>query len=81
MAQFPICDTNNSYFCQRIDTEKTGHRLVITSDVGRQILQMNQKAKEEWDKKQAEEADKNKKQTEVFHKPHSFRASVNLLET
>ncbi|CAL5000823.1 unnamed protein product [Urochloa decumbens] len=50
---------------QRIDTEKTGHRLVITSDVGRQILQMNQKAKEEWDKKQAEEADKNKKQTEA----------------
>jgi len=42
---------------------------------------MNQKAKEEWDKKQAEEADRNKKQTEVFHKPHSFRASVNLLET
>jgi hypothetical protein len=42
---------------------------------------MNQKAKEEWDKKQAEEADKNKKQTEVFHKPHLFRVSVNLLET
>lgn len=48
---------------QRVDAEKTGHRLVITSDVGRQILQMNQKAKEEWDKKQAE-TDKNKKQTE-----------------
>jgi transcription initiation factor TFIID subunit 4 len=26
---------------------------------------MNQKAKEEWDKKQAEETDKNKKQNEV----------------
>ncbi|WVZ62298.1 hypothetical protein U9M48_012062, partial [Paspalum notatum var. saurae] len=50
---------------QRIDTEKTRHRLVITSDVGRQIMLMNQKAKEEWDKKQAEEADKNKKQTEA----------------
>ncbi|KAL6844723.1 hypothetical protein ACP4OV_025382 [Aristida adscensionis] len=50
---------------QRIDTEKTGHRLVMTSDVGRQILLMNQKAKEEWDKKQAQESDKNKKQTEV----------------
>ncbi|KAL5213358.1 hypothetical protein ABZP36_024205 [Zizania latifolia] len=50
---------------QRIDTEKTGHRLVITSDVGRQILRMNQKAKEEWDKKQTEETDKNKKQNEV----------------
>uniref|UniRef100_A0ACD5Z2R9 Uncharacterized protein n=1 Tax=Avena sativa TaxID=4498 RepID=A0ACD5Z2R9_AVESA len=48
---------------KRIETEKTGHRLVITSDVGRQILQMNQKAKEGWDKKQAE-SDKNKKQTE-----------------
>jgi hypothetical protein len=52
---------------QRIDTEKSGHQLVITSDVGRQILRMNQKAKEEWDKKQAEETDKNKKQNEVFH--------------
>ena len=30
---------------------------------------MNQKAKEEWDKKQAQ-TDKNKKQTEVFHKLH-----------
>jgi hypothetical protein len=28
---------------------------------------MNQKAKEEWDKKHAEEADKNKKQTEVLN--------------
>jgi hypothetical protein len=34
---------------------------------------MNQKAKEEWDKKQAEEADKNKKQTEVFHNLHLIR--------
>jgi hypothetical protein len=42
---------------------------------------MNQKAKEEWDKKQAEEADKNKKQTEVFHKPHSILSSVNFLVT
>lgn len=41
---------------------------------------MNQKAKEEWDKKQAEEADKNKKQTEVFHNPFRL-SSVNLLET
>jgi hypothetical protein len=34
---------------------------------------MNQRAKEEWDKKQAEEADKNKKQTEVFHNLHLVR--------
>lgn len=34
---------------------------------------MNQRAKEEWDKKQAEEADKNKKQTEVFHNLHLIR--------
>ncbi|XP_008787155.1 transcription initiation factor TFIID subunit 4b-like isoform X2 [Phoenix dactylifera] len=50
---------------QRVDIEKTRHRLVITSDVRRQILLMNKKAKEEWDKKQAEEAEKLRKLNEV----------------
>ncbi|KAG1342058.1 transcription initiation factor TFIID subunit 4b [Cocos nucifera] len=50
---------------QRVDIEKTRHQLVITSDVRRQILSMNKKAKEEWDKKQAEEAEKLRKLNEV----------------
>ncbi|XP_015575522.2 transcription initiation factor TFIID subunit 4b isoform X1 [Ricinus communis] len=39
---------------QRIDAEKPKHRTVISSDVRQQIMTMNRKAKEEWDKKQAE---------------------------
>ncbi|XP_010939116.1 transcription initiation factor TFIID subunit 4b isoform X2 [Elaeis guineensis] len=50
---------------QRVDIEKTRHRFVITSDVRRQILFMNKKAKEEWDKKQTEEAEKLRKVNEV----------------
>lgn len=49
---------------QRIDIEKPRHRVVITSDVRRQILMMNRKAKEEWEKKQAEEAEKLRKHNE-----------------
>ncbi|RZS16924.1 hypothetical protein BHM03_00049008 [Ensete ventricosum] len=51
---------------QRVDLEKSRHRFVITSDVRHQILLMNQKAKEEWDKKQAEESDKLRKVNEVI---------------
>ncbi|KAF6155038.1 hypothetical protein GIB67_035785 [Kingdonia uniflora] len=50
---------------QRIDIERPRHRTPITSDVGRQIFSMNQKVKEEWDKKQAEEAEKLRKINEV----------------
>ncbi|XP_057490165.1 transcription initiation factor TFIID subunit 4b-like isoform X1 [Actinidia eriantha] len=39
---------------QRVDIERPRHRTVITSDVQQQILTMNQKAREEWDKKQTE---------------------------
>ncbi|KAM7262445.1 hypothetical protein ACFE04_000128 [Oxalis oulophora] len=39
---------------QRVDTEKHRHRTLITSDVREQIIRMNLKAKEEWEKKQAE---------------------------
>ncbi|KAG5411112.1 hypothetical protein IGI04_007431 [Brassica rapa subsp. trilocularis] len=48
---------------QRVDTEKSRHRTVITSDVRQQINEMNQKVKEEWEKKQAE-AEKLKKPSE-----------------
>ncbi|XP_057469900.1 transcription initiation factor TFIID subunit 4b-like isoform X2 [Actinidia eriantha] len=39
---------------QRVDVEKPRHRTVITSDIQQQIMTMNQKAREEWDKKQTE---------------------------
>uniref|UniRef100_A0A7N0UVR3 RST domain-containing protein n=1 Tax=Kalanchoe fedtschenkoi TaxID=63787 RepID=A0A7N0UVR3_KALFE len=39
---------------QRIDIEKPKHRTIITSDVRQQILLMNRKSREEWEKKQAE---------------------------
>ncbi|CAF1986777.1 BnaC07g16890D [Brassica napus] len=45
---------------QRVDTEKSRHRTFITSDIRLQINEMNQKVKEEWEKKQAE-AEKLKK--------------------
>ncbi|KAH9619591.1 hypothetical protein KSS87_022467 [Heliosperma pusillum] len=47
----------------RVDSEKSKHRIVVNSDVREQILMINQKATEEWEKKQAE-ADKLKKQNE-----------------
>ncbi|XP_059432337.1 transcription initiation factor TFIID subunit 4b-like [Corylus avellana] len=39
---------------QRVDIEKPRHRTLITLDVGQQIMTMNRKAREEWEKKQAE---------------------------
>ncbi|KAJ4701641.1 Transcription initiation factor TFIID subunit 4B [Melia azedarach] len=39
---------------QRADAEKTRHRTIITSDIRQQIMLMNRKAREEWEKKQAE---------------------------
>ncbi|WCJ40688.1 TBP-associated factor 4 [Euphorbia peplus] len=39
---------------QRVDAEKPRHRTVITSDVRQQLVTMNRKAKEEWERKQAE---------------------------
>ncbi|KAF2285102.1 hypothetical protein GH714_037903 [Hevea brasiliensis] len=35
---------------QRVDAEKSRHRTVITSDVRQQIMAMNRKAREEWEK-------------------------------
>lgn len=49
---------------QRVDAEKSRHRTFITSDIRLQINEMNQKVKEEWEKKQAE-AEKLKKPSEV----------------
>ncbi|KAL0911503.1 hypothetical protein M5K25_019651 [Dendrobium thyrsiflorum] len=43
---------------QRVDIENKRHKLVVTSDIQHQILTMNQKAKKEWEKEQAEESEK-----------------------
>lgn len=50
---------------QRVDSEKERHRFVVTSDVGQQILLMNKKIKDDWDKKQAEDAEKLRKANDV----------------
>ncbi|KAL1546862.1 transcription initiation factor TFIID subunit 4b-like isoform X1 [Salvia divinorum] len=39
---------------QRVDVEKSRHKTVITSDVRQQIMTINSKAREDWEKKQAE---------------------------
>ncbi|XP_071924991.1 transcription initiation factor TFIID subunit 4b-like isoform X2 [Coffea arabica] len=39
---------------QRLDIEKSRHKTVVTSDVHQQIMLINRKAREEWEKKQAE---------------------------
>ncbi|KAL2346466.1 hypothetical protein Fmac_000466 [Flemingia macrophylla] len=49
---------------QRVDLEKTRHQTVVTSDVRQQIITMNRKAREEWEKKQAE-TEKLRKQNDV----------------
>ncbi|XP_020211463.1 transcription initiation factor TFIID subunit 4b isoform X2 [Cajanus cajan] len=49
---------------QRVDLEKTRHQTVVTSDVRQQIMTMNRKAREEWEKKQAE-TEKLRKQNDV----------------
>nr|GMC54327.1 transcription initiation factor TFIID subunit 4B-like isoform X1 [Ipomoea batatas] len=39
---------------KRVDIEKLRHRTIPTSDVRKQIMVINERAKEEWEKKQAE---------------------------
>ncbi|KAL5563565.1 hypothetical protein UlMin_033312 [Ulmus minor] len=39
---------------QRVDAEKSRHQTITTSDVRLQIMTLNRKAKDEWEKKQAE---------------------------
>ncbi|XP_027331638.1 transcription initiation factor TFIID subunit 4b-like [Abrus precatorius] len=49
---------------QRVDFEKTRHQTVVTSDVQQQIMTINRKVREEWEKKQAE-AEKIRKLNDV----------------
>ena len=51
-------------FLQRVDAEKSRHRTITTSDPRLQIMTMNRKAREEWERKQAE-AEKLRKLNEV----------------
>ncbi|CAL8162205.1 unnamed protein product [Prunus armeniaca] len=39
---------------QRVDAEKSRHHTITNSDVRQQIMDLNQKAREEWEKKQVE---------------------------
>ncbi|XP_058001875.1 transcription initiation factor TFIID subunit 4b isoform X3 [Hevea brasiliensis] len=57
MAKCGLKNINNDVercLSLRVDAEKSRHRTVITSDVRQQIMAMNRKAREEWEKKQAE---------------------------
>ncbi|KAG9143669.1 hypothetical protein Leryth_017157 [Lithospermum erythrorhizon] len=40
---------------QRVDIEKNRHRTLVTTDVRKKIMAINQKVRVEWEKKQAEE--------------------------
>ncbi|KAE9599997.1 hypothetical protein Lal_00046152 [Lupinus albus] len=48
----------------RVDFEKTRHQTVVTSDVRQQIMTINRKLREEWEKKQAE-AEKLRKSNDI----------------
>ncbi|KAF9597509.1 hypothetical protein IFM89_019036 [Coptis chinensis] len=63
---------------QRVDTERSRHRTIITSDVRRQILVMNRKAKEDWEKKQSEETEKIRKVNEFLY---VFNSATRALES
>ncbi|MQL85695.1 hypothetical protein Taro_018223 [Colocasia esculenta] len=67
---------------QRVDIEKARRRIIFTSDVRRQISMINKREKEEWERKQAEEIEKLRKQNEakrLWPSRHVSSASANLL--
>lgn len=64
---------------QRVDIEKPRHKTIITSDVRQQIMAMNRKAREEWEKKQAE-TEKSQKLNEVNIKSFHFQSMLLLLK-
>ncbi|KAI3460167.1 hypothetical protein Pfo_016830 [Paulownia fortunei] len=55
---------------QRVDIEKPRHKTIITSDVRQQIMTINRKAREEWEKKQAE--------TEKSQKPNEPESTTGI---
>ncbi|KAK3150152.1 hypothetical protein QOZ80_3AG0229300 [Eleusine coracana subsp. coracana] len=51
---------------QRVDVEKSRHRFYpLSSDVRSHIMRVNREAREQWDKKQAEDAERIRKQNDV----------------
>ncbi|KAJ1296621.1 hypothetical protein BS78_01G315800 [Paspalum vaginatum] len=51
---------------QRVDVEKSRHRFYpLSSDVRSHIMRVNREAKEQWDKKQAEDAERIRKQNDL----------------
>ncbi|XP_030466584.1 transcription initiation factor TFIID subunit 4b-like [Syzygium oleosum] len=53
---------------QRVDVERSRHQTIVTSDVRQHLMILNRRAKEEWEKKQAE-AEKLRKQSEPESSP------------
>ncbi|XP_042011261.1 transcription initiation factor TFIID subunit 4-like isoform X2 [Salvia splendens] len=49
-----ILSTAIKFSKQRVDMEKTRHGITVTSDVRKEVMAINRKAREEWEKKQAE---------------------------
>ncbi|KAL1534207.1 transcription initiation factor TFIID subunit 4b-like [Salvia divinorum] len=62
-----ILSTAIRFSKQRVDKEKTGLKITVTSDVQKEIMAINRKAREEWEKKQAEN-DKSQKLKELHSK-------------
>ncbi|KAK9165942.1 hypothetical protein Scep_001133 [Stephania cephalantha] len=50
---------------QRADIERLRHQVLVNSDVQHGISMINQKAKDEWERKQADEAEKSRKLNEA----------------
>ena len=56
------------YWLQRVDVEKSRHRFYpLSSDVRSHIMRVNREAREQWDKKQAEDAERIRKQNDVSY--------------
>jgi transcription initiation factor TFIID subunit 4 len=54
------------HWLQRVDVEKSRHRFYhLSSDVCSHIMRVNQEAREQWDKKQTEDAEGTKKKNDV----------------
>ena len=54
------------FFLQRVDVEKSRHHIYpLSSDVRSHILRVNREAREQWDRKLAEDADRIRKQSDV----------------
>ncbi|GJN36969.1 hypothetical protein PR202_gb25877 [Eleusine coracana subsp. coracana] len=61
-----LADISCNFFHQRAVVEKSRHHFYpLSSDVRSHIIRVNQEAREQWDKKQAEDAERIRKQNDV----------------